>query len=103
MKTIQDLFLILVILLKFSYIISEILLGIYKRRKHADHEFLEKLTYYNEHIFILSQIGMFLLLVIIFRPSGEKEITVHKHEKLIFFSLGIMGLTHIQYRILFNK
>lgn len=102
MKTAQDLFLIFVIILKFSYIISEILLGLYKRNKNADAELLEKLQYYNEHIYILSQIGMFLLLVIIFRPSGEKEIIVHKHEKLIFFSLGIMGLTHIQYRLLFK-
>ena len=103
MKTAQDLFLIFVIMLKFSYIISELLLGAYKHSKNADIQLLEKLQYYNEHIFIISQIGMFLLLVIIFRPSGEKEIIVHKHEKLIFFSLGIMGLTHIQYRILFDK
>ncbi|MEX0597280.1 MAG: hypothetical protein WD512_12370 [Candidatus Paceibacterota bacterium] len=103
MKTGQDLFLIFVIILKFTYIISELLVGLYKRSKNVDAELLKKLEYYNEHIYIISQISMFLLLVIIFRPSGEKEITVNKHEKLIFFSLGIMGLTHIQYRILFNK
>jgi hypothetical protein len=102
MKTIQDLFLILVVILKFTYIISEVLVDVYKHRKNADIEFLNKLKYYNEHIFIISQISMFLLLAIIFRPSGEKEITVNKHEKLIFFSIGIIGLTHIQYRSLFK-
>ena len=54
-------------------------------------------------MYLISQIGMFLLLAIIFKPWGPKEITVSHHEKLIFFSIGIIGLTHIHYRALFKK
>ena len=103
MKTIQDIFLIFVIFLKLFYIISEFALGIYKKRKSINPKKLEKLEYYNEQMYLISQIGMFLLLAIIFKPWGPKEITVTHHEKLIFFSIGIIGLTHIQYRALFKK
>lgn len=103
MKTIFDFFLILVVILKVLYLVSEILLGIYRHKKIIDEKTLDKLEHYNEQMYIVSQFGMFLLLAIIFRPGGSKEVLVNYHEKLIFFSIGIIGLTHIQYRNFFKK
>lgn len=103
MKTIYDFFLILVVILKVAYLVSELLLAIYRHKKLINEKTLDKLEYYNEQMYILSQVGMFLLLAIIFRPGGSKEVLVSYHEKLIFFSIGIIGLTHIQYRSFFKK
>jgi hypothetical protein len=103
MKSVFDFFLILVVIMKVAYLVSETVLGIYKHRKTINNETLQKLEYYNEQMYIISQIGMFLLLAIIFRPGGNKQVVVDYHEKLIFFSIGIIGLTHIQYRQLFKK
>ena len=55
MKTIQDIFLIFVIFLKLFYIISEFALGIYKKRKSINPKTLEKLEYYNEQMYLISQ------------------------------------------------
>ena len=73
MKTIQDIFLIFVIFLKLFYIISEFALGIYKKRKSIKPKTLEKLEYYNEQMYLISQIGMFLLLAIIFNHGDPKK------------------------------
>ena len=101
-----DYFLLFVIILKITYFISEFLLLRYKRLKiinhqNKDNKLLTKWSIINEDLLIMTEFCMFLLLCIIFRP-GDRTIVINHNEKLIFFALGILGLTNLKYKLLVN-
>jgi hypothetical protein len=100
-----DYFLLFVIILKITFFISEFFLLRYKRLKinhqNKDNKLLTKWSIINEDLLIMTEFCMFLLLCIIFRP-GDRTIVINRNEKLIFFALGILGLTNLKYKLLVN-
>jgi hypothetical protein len=98
-----DYFLLFVVILKITFFISEFFLLRYKRIKHSntDNKLLTKWSIINEDLFIITEFCMFLLLCIIFRP-GDRNIIINHTEKYIFFALGILGITNLQYKHLNN-
>lgn len=94
---IYDYFLILVVAIKTFVFIFEIYLHHYKKQKDIDLVYLDKLERINAKLLVISQALMFSLFVFIFRPRGG-PIVVGYHEKLIFFALGLIGLTHLDYK-----
>ena len=59
----------------------------------------------NQRILIGSEVLMFILLMIIFRPwQSHKNVIINRHEQVIFFVLGILGLIHTDWSLLiFDK
>ena len=96
---IYDYFLILVVVIKFFVFIFEIYLHHYKKQKDIDIAYLDKLERINQKLLVISQGLMFSLFIFIFRPRGG-QVVVGQHEKLIFFALGLIGLTHLDYKVL---
>jgi len=105
MKTLQnqyiyDIFLIIITLIKIVFILLRFKLtyftvadiktkkelqGVYKQVKHAD--------------FILLLL-IFILLIYIFLPTRHIDtIKITKHERIILFSAGIMGLIQLDWSI----
>lgn len=95
---IYDYFLILVILIKTFVFIFEIYLNWYKKQKNIDLVYLDKLEKMNEKLLVFSQALMFSLFMFIFRPRGG-QVVVEPREKIIFFALGFVGLTHLDYGV----
>ena len=93
---------ILIIALKIAFIVSTIRLFFYKRH-HPDGPELEKLEQRNDRVLAFSECGMFALLIILFRPGQGKEVIhIGKHEQLIFFVLGIVGMMHLNWHLIID-
>ena len=98
---IYEIFLIIVIIGKLIYFASTIRMRILKRTDPNNSK-LEAIQDRNERILIASEALMYLLLMIIFRPwQKNKNVIVDKHEQIIFFVLGILGLIHSNWSLLF--
>ena len=95
---IYDYFLILVVAIKTFVFIFEIYLHYYKKQKDIDLAYLDKLERINDKLLVISQALMFSLFLYIFKPRGG-QVVVGQHEKLIFFALGLIGLTHLDYKV----
>ena len=100
MRRIYDIALTIIILLKIAFIISTLRLFFY-RRGHPDGFELERLEKRNRRILEISEAGMFGLLLFLFRPGrGNEVIHIGRHEQLIFFVLGIVGLMHLNWHLI---
>ena len=92
-----------IIALKMAFIASTLRIFFYKR-SHPEGAFavpLEVLERRNARILALSECGMFCLLIILFRPGQGKEVIhIGRHEQLIFFVLGIVGLLHLNWHLI---
>lgn len=73
-----------IILLKVVYLVEVVRTRIYKDKS---------LVREREKILYISELLMYILLVIVFLKSGPIVIT--GHEKHIFVILGIVGITHM--------
>lgn len=75
-----------IIILKLIYLVEifRTRLGIY-----SDKEFVRE---QREQLIFLSELLMYILLVIVFLPRGP--IVISGHEKHIFIVLGIVGIIH---------
>ena len=105
MKKIYDAFVIGTIFLKILFIISAIHITINHKFSDKENTNLERR---NEILKIITEAMMFILLIIIFRPGRKTNnpgnvITIGGHEKIIFFTLGIMGLLSLDYKQLYHS
>jgi hypothetical protein len=73
-----------IILLKVVYLVEVVRTGIYKDKS---------LVRERDKILYISELLMYILLVIVFLKRGPIVIT--GHEKHIFVILGIVGITHM--------
>ena len=93
-------FLTIVIIAKIFYLISTIRM----RTIEIVEPKSDKLTTIkdrNKRILIGSEVLMFILLMIIFRPwQSHKNVIINRHEQIIFFVLGILGLIHTDWSLL---
>ena len=106
MKKIYDTFVVCIILLKILYIISMIHIAI--NHELSDKDENTRLERRNEILKIVTEAMMFILLIIIFRPRRKTNnpgnvITIGGHEKIIFFTLGIMGLLSLDWKQLYQS
>ena len=99
-----EIFLTIVIIGKLFYLFSTIRMKTLERLNTND-EKLKKIKDRNERILIGSEILMYILLLIIFRPwQSHKNVVINRHEQVIFFILGILGLIHSDWSLLlFDK
>lgn len=95
---IYDYFLMVVVAIKMFVFLFEIYLHHYKKQKDIDIARLDKLERINDKLLVISQALMFSLFIFIFRPKSG-QVVVGNHEKLIFFALGLIGLTHLDYHV----
>lgn len=96
-----SLFVAILITMKIIYTIVSIYLFINKNNSFT--EKYQKLNIFNEKLLLVSEVGLFVLLLIVFFPFSNKEIIITFHEQILFFFLGIVGLLHIDYGFLLNK
>lgn len=101
MNFIYSVFIGILILLKFMYTFISTYLFVDKNNNFTEH--YQKIDTFNEKLFIISEFGLFLLLIIVFFPFSQKNIIITWHEKLLFFFLGVVGLFHVNYKFIFNK
>ena len=98
---IYKIFLIIVIIVKLIYFASTLRLRTLERIDPKNDK-LEIIKGRNERILIASEALVFTLLIIIFRPwQKNKNVIVDKHEQYIFFILGVIGLAHSNWSLLF--
>lgn len=94
-------FLTIVIIAKVFYFISTIRMRTMERIDPKNDK-LEVIKDRNQRILIGSEVLMFILLMIIFRPwQSHKNVIINRHEQVIFFVLGILGLVHTDWSLLF--
>ena len=94
--------LFIAILITFKIIYTVVSIYLYFDRNYSFTEKYQKLNIFNEKLLLVSEFGLFLLLLIVFFPFSNKEIIITFHEKILFFFLGMVGLLHIDYGFLFN-
>ena len=100
MNNYYDYFLTLVIIVKTIYLFDTIALRVTKA-EDPSYKNLDAMTLRNDQLFVISEGLMYVLLLIIFRPSKNKDnIVINRHEQIIFFVLGILGLAHTNWSIL---
>ena len=93
---------IIIIALKMAFIVSTMRL-FYYRREHPHGDNLEVLERRNARALALSECGMFSLLLVLFRPGQGKEVIhIARHEQLIFFVLGIVGMMHLNWHLIID-
>ena len=97
-------FLTIVIISKIFYLISTIRMRTMERVDPKSDK-LADIKDRNQRILIGGEVLMFILLMIIFRPwQSHKNVIINRHEQLIFFVLGILGLVHSDWSLLiFDK
>jgi len=108
MKTFYEFFLIFVIILKFIYLIVVIGLFLYKYSNKQINYQDNKIIIFSNKLKIFTQLIMFGLLIVIFRPwlktgNPTNLVYINHHERIIFFALGIIGLLETDWRYLFKK
>lgn len=101
MNIIYGIFIAILIILKFVYTFVSIYL--FFDIKNSSSDKYQKINTFNSKLLIVSECGLFLLLLIVFFPFTRKEIIINWHEKLLFFFLGMVGLLHTNYRYLFSS
>lgn len=99
MKTLYDIFIIILIVLKISYLLSTMRLKIYKTTHPNDKDKINMIEERNSKLLIITDIGLYTLLLIVFFPS-KQEVIVTGHERFLLFALGVIGLLHIDYSAL---
>jgi hypothetical protein len=97
-----DTFLIVIVILRVILVISSIRLAIYKRTNSQDTYTINKMKHRNEIISVITEALMFLLLIMVFYPKRQtnnvnNSIIISGHEKIIFFTLGIIGLLNLDW------
>jgi hypothetical protein len=93
-------FLTIVIISKIFYLISTIRMRTMERVDPKSDK-LAAIKDRNQRILIGGEVLMFILLMIIFRPwQSHKNVIINRHEQLIFFVLGILGLVHSDWSLL---
>ena len=104
MKSAYDIFLIVIVALKFVLIISSIRLAIYKQTNSSDTYNINKMTHRKEIMYVIAEALMFILLIIVFNPkryteSPNNAVIISGHEKIIFLTLGIIGLLNLDWSV----
>lgn len=93
-------FLSIVIIAKVFYFISTIRMRTLERVDPKNDK-LAAIKDRNQRILLGSEVLMFILLMIIFRPwQSHKNVIINRHEQIIFFVLGILGLIHTDWSLL---
>lgn len=96
MKTLYDLFIIILIILKVSYVLSTMRLRIYKKTHPNNKNNISIIEERNSKLLVMTDIGLYILLLIVFFPS-KQEVIVTGHERLLLFALGVISLLHVDY------
>ena len=108
MKSAYDTFLIVIVALKFILIISSIRLAIYKQTSSSDTYNINRMTHRNEIMSVITEALMFILLIIVFNPkrytdSPNNAVIISGHEKIIFLTLGIIGLLNLDWSVFWSN
>lgn len=86
--SIYRIFILSIVLIKILYLITIL------RLKFGVIEDKETIKNHNKTLLFVSEVMMYLLLLIVFSPMIHGEVRVGLVEKEIFFVLGIIGLLH---------
>lgn len=108
MRPIYNAYLVLIIVCKIFLLALDVL--VYYNKTH-ELSFISSKTLKSvqEKVFAITEALMFFLLVLIFfplrkTPNKNNAIIIVGHEREILFTLGIIGLIHINWKFLFlNK
>jgi len=86
--SIYRIFILSIVLIKILYLISilRLKLGVIENKKTIKN--------HNKILLFVSEVMMYILLLIVFSPMIHGEVRVGLVEKEIFFVLGIIGLLH---------
>jgi len=89
---------------KIIFIITAILVAAYKFIKSDDTYIINKLTHAKEIASVTTEALMFILLIIVFYPKhyskkSKNAVLVSGHEKMIFLTLGIIGLLQLNWSV----
>ena len=103
MRSIYDIFIVVLIIFKIFYVMSTIRLKIIERTDSKNKYELNEVRERNNKLLILTDIGLYILLMIVFLPTTNQAVTVSGHEKILFFALGVISLMHVDYEELFSN
>jgi hypothetical protein len=108
MQSAYDIFLIIIVILKIILVISSLRLAIYKQTSSSDTYNINKMTYRNEIMSVITEALMFILLIVVFYPprktgNANNAVIISGHEKIIFFTLGVIGLLNLDWSVLWSN
>ena len=108
MQSAYDIFLIIIVILKIILVISSLRLTIYKHTSSSDAYTIKKMTHRNEIMSVITESLMFVLLIIVFYPRRKtgnvnNAVIISGHEKIIFFTLGVIGLLNLNWPVLWSN
>ena len=98
MKYVYDAFIIFIIILKLTYVMSTLRMKLLEHDDSVDKKELEYIQLNNKKLLSFSEICMYIALLIAFFPS-KKNVIISRREQEIFFILGILGIIHSDYSV----
>jgi len=88
----KNLLIYVIIVLKIAFIFSSIRLKIYPL-VHSDDAAIEIIKKRNTSFLEYAEILIYILILILFIPNKSRVI-IEGHEKILIFTIGILGLLH---------
>ena len=95
-----DLFLMLVIVAKITFVIIALRVQYFEHTNSKSKEELSKIHRRQEIIDFFALMLIYILLLYTFFPRRKHlDIIIGHHEQIIFFALGIIGIMHLDWSI----
>jgi len=95
-----DLFLMLVIVAKITFVIIALRVQYFEHTNSKSKEELSKIHRRQEIIDFFALMLIYILLLYTFFPRRKHlDIVIGHHEQIIFFALGIIGIMHLDWSI----
>lgn len=88
-----EIFLYVIVILKFVYIINTFVYNIAKALKWNT-ETIDFLKEFKDNTFQVIDLFMNAILIMIFNPFQTKELLINREERFLLFIFGILGFIH---------
>lgn len=103
LETYFDIFVLLIIVIKFIFIILVLSESYLKYVKPEEQRIIEKFTYWKERVKLVFVILMSVLLVYLFNPMENNVVLIKREAKILLFVFGLTLLIIVDWDIIFKE
>jgi hypothetical protein len=103
LETYFDIFVLLIIIIKFIFIVLVLSESYFKYIKPEEQRIIEKFTYWKERVKLIFIILMSLLLVYLFNPMENNVVLIKREAKILLFVFGFTLLIIVDWDIIFKE
>jgi hypothetical protein len=103
LETYFDIFVLLIIIIKFIFIVLVLSESYFKYVKPEEQRIIEKFTYWKERVKLIFIILMSVLLVYLFNPMANNVVLIKREAKILLFVFGFTLLIIVDWDIIFKE